>query len=230
MKGLTMRRVLKRLDSIRSCKCPVNGDSDKEECPLTAPPSAPLLAKRSRQQSSSSEDSARPSTVLIAKRTRQKLSVDCTIPRDDTNSALSSLPRNTLGCVGIRKRRKGLVTLLVGKERQVFKVEPQMLEHRLLECLLARSNCGADTPHSDSNYEALRDDQENVKENVPISQSFSGKENARENAHRKVCPTRSGPIRLDCDAILFEHILWLLNNDDPAIRQLNIDELMEFYE
>lgn len=38
------------------------------------------------------------------------------------------------------------------------------------------------------------------------------------------------PIFLDCDAILFEHILWLLNNDDPAIRQLNIEELMEFYE
>lgn len=106
------------------------------------------------------------------------------------------------------------MTLLVGKERQVFKVEPQMLEHRLLECLLARTKSTEALLRSSSSSsdDALWEDKENVV--VRSKKGYAAEKS----------------IRLDCDAILFEHILWLLNNDDPAIRQLNIEELMEFYE
>ncbi|KAH7315434.1 hypothetical protein KP509_21G049400 [Ceratopteris richardii] len=37
------------------------------------------------------------------------------------------------------------------------------------------------------------------------------------------------PIFLNCDAILFEFFLWLIMNDDPTLRDLNLGDLMEFY-
>ena len=216
MKGMAMRRVLRRLDRIGTPKCTLPpGESDKEE--NYAPPSTPLLAKRSRQQSSSSGYCAPPSTPLSGKRTRQQSSRNsvCDSPLTDSSNVLCPSKRSTMGCVAFGKRRKSLVTLLVGKERQVFKVEPQMLKHRLLECLLARTNSAEKLLPSSStslSQDALWEEKENVV------------------LHRKKGSAARKPIRLDCDAILFEHILWLLNNDDPAIRQLNIEELMEFYE
>ena len=211
---MAMRRVLRRLDRIRTPQSTVPPvESDKED--MYAPPSTPLLAKRSRQRTSSTGPSAHPSTPLSGKRTRQESSSNgiCDSPLTDSSNILCPSNRTTLGCVAFGKRRKSLVTLLVGKERQVFKVEPQMLEHRLLECLLARTNSAeALLSSSSSSQDALWEEKENVV------------------LHSKKGSAAERPIRLDCDAILFEHILWLLNNDDPAIRQLNIEELMEFYE
>lgn len=197
-----MRRVLRRLDCMRTPSKSnfIALESDKED--ICAPPSTPLLAKRARR-SSCGDGSQPPPSPILAKRTHQQAS-------DDGPLTDSSNRNVALGCVAFRggKRRKSLVTLVVGKERQVFKVEPQMLEHRLLECLLARTKSPA------SSQDALWED----KENVVAVRSRRGR------------APESCPVRLDCDVILFEHILWLLNNDDPAIRQLNIEELMEFYE
>lgn len=204
---MAMRRVLRRLDCIRTpSKSNFSAlESDKED--IYDPPSTPLLAKRSRR--STNGDSAQaPSSPLRAKRTHQQASNDNVLTDSSNRNA-------TLGCVAFGKRRKSLVTLVVGKERQVFKVEPQMLEHRLLECLLARTNSSLSSSSSSSSQDALWEEKENVAVTV---------------RSRKGHAAESRPVRLDCDVILFEHILWLLNNDDPAIRQLNIEELMEFYE
>ena len=37
------------------------------------------------------------------------------------------------------------------------------------------------------------------------------------------------PIFLNCDAILFEFFIWLVENDDPSLRDLDLNDLMEFY-
>jgi len=206
MKGMAMRRVLRRLDCIRTPKSNFTAiESEKED--IFAPPSTPLLAKRMRR--SSSGEHAPPSSPLLTKRTHEQASSngDCDSPLNDSSN------RNALGCVAFGKRRKSLVTLVVGKERQVFKVEPQMLEHRLLECLLARTKSALSSSSGSPSQDALWEEKENV-----IVRNRKGRAAAERS------------VRLDCDVILFEHILWLLNNDDPAIRQLNIEELMEFYE
>ncbi|KAF5735072.1 hypothetical protein HS088_TW15G00571 [Tripterygium wilfordii] len=36
-------------------------------------------------------------------------------------------------------------------------------------------------------------------------------------------------IFVDVDAILFEHMLWLLYNDCSSLFQLNLEEILEFY-
>ncbi|ERM94368.1 hypothetical protein AMTRI_Chr04g252510 [Amborella trichopoda] len=39
----------------------------------------------------------------------------------------------------------------------------------------------------------------------------------------------NGKIFVDCDAILFEHFLWLLDNDCTALWKMNLEEIIEFY-
>ncbi|CAN6479975.1 unnamed protein product [Victoria cruziana] len=40
----------------------------------------------------------------------------------------------------------------------------------------------------------------------------------------------SGAIRLPCDTLLFEHILWLLGNNDPIIQNLEmVEEILSFH-
>ncbi|KAK8626259.1 hypothetical protein V6N13_133910 [Hibiscus sabdariffa] len=34
---------------------------------------------------------------------------------------------------------------------------------------------------------------------------------------------------VDVDAILFEHMLWLMNNDCSSLFQLNVEEIIDFY-
>ncbi|KAJ7546597.1 hypothetical protein O6H91_08G045900 [Diphasiastrum complanatum] len=37
-------------------------------------------------------------------------------------------------------------------------------------------------------------------------------------------------IKFPCEVVLFDHLLWMLENDDPAVRQADsVDELVEFY-
>ncbi|XP_039072046.1 uncharacterized protein LOC120219293 [Hibiscus syriacus] len=36
-------------------------------------------------------------------------------------------------------------------------------------------------------------------------------------------------IFVDVDAILFEHMLWLMNNDCSSLFQLNVEEILDFY-
>ncbi|KAF6174968.1 hypothetical protein GIB67_026456 [Kingdonia uniflora] len=37
-------------------------------------------------------------------------------------------------------------------------------------------------------------------------------------------------IRLPCEPVLFDHLLWLLNRNDPLIKSLELDELLQFYQ
>ncbi|CAN6479974.1 unnamed protein product [Victoria cruziana] len=39
----------------------------------------------------------------------------------------------------------------------------------------------------------------------------------------------NGGIRLPCESLLFEHILWLLKKKDPTIQNLQVEELLGFY-
>ncbi|XP_031493049.1 auxin-induced protein 6B-like [Nymphaea colorata] len=39
----------------------------------------------------------------------------------------------------------------------------------------------------------------------------------------------NGGIRLPCESLLFEHILWLLKNKDPMLQNLEMEELLGFY-
>ncbi|XP_024529842.1 auxin-responsive protein SAUR50 [Selaginella moellendorffii] len=39
----------------------------------------------------------------------------------------------------------------------------------------------------------------------------------------------AGALSIPCEAVLFEHVLWLLNNNDAQARHLELDELLQFY-
>ncbi|KAJ8621225.1 hypothetical protein MRB53_029754 [Persea americana] len=40
----------------------------------------------------------------------------------------------------------------------------------------------------------------------------------------------SGAVRLPCDTVFFDHLLWLLNRDDPSVQSLDMEELLKFYQ
>ncbi|XP_058079091.1 indole-3-acetic acid-induced protein ARG7-like [Magnolia sinica] len=39
-----------------------------------------------------------------------------------------------------------------------------------------------------------------------------------------------GAIRFPCETVLFEHLLWLLNREDPSVDNLEMEELLKFYQ
>lgn len=84
-----------------------------------------------------------------------------------------------------------LVTVLVGKEKREFLVEPFVLEESPFRSLIEM---------------VRKEDRERVKE----------------NRGKKV-------IYVDVDAILFEHMLWLMQNDCSSLFQLNLKEIIDFY-
>ncbi|XP_068661906.1 protein SMALL AUXIN UP-REGULATED RNA 12-like [Aristolochia californica] len=42
--------------------------------------------------------------------------------------------------------------------------------------------------------------------------------------------SNSGAIRLPCDTVFFEHLLWLVSRQDPSVQSLEMDELLQFYQ
>lgn len=40
----------------------------------------------------------------------------------------------------------------------------------------------------------------------------------------------SGAIRIPCDTVFFDHLLWLLNRHDPSVQSLEMEELLKFYQ
>ncbi|MCD7453328.1 hypothetical protein HAX54_020570 [Datura stramonium] len=87
------------------------------------------------------------------------------------------------------------VTVLVGKEKREFLVEPFVLEESPFRSLI----------------EMVRKEDHRGKRSV--------KEN---NIAKKV-------IYVDVDAILFEHMLWLMQNDCSSLFKLNLKEIIDFY-
>ncbi|KAJ7560905.1 hypothetical protein O6H91_03G005700 [Diphasiastrum complanatum] len=127
------------------------------------------------------------------------------------NSSFSRLRHKKVSCVRFRKRKaKRLITVLVGPERQAFSVEPHLLDHGVMQFLVDKTGSPV-VEESDA-------DCGNFKYGCGILKL--SKEKASQATAR---------IHINCDAILFDHIVWLLHNDDPSIRHLNIDELLEFY-
>lgn len=47
---------------------------------------------------------------------------------------------------------------------------------------------------------------------------------------REVRDFHEGVIFVDVDAILFEHMLWLLHNDYSSLFSLNLKEIIDFYD
>ncbi|GLJ53504.1 hypothetical protein SUGI_1141560 [Cryptomeria japonica] len=39
---------------------------------------------------------------------------------------------------------------------------------------------------------------------------------------------QKGGLKIPCDVVLFEHIIFLLNNDDPAVQNLSLRDMSEF--
>lgn len=93
-----------------------------------------------------------------------------------------------------RGRKRNAVTVVVGKEKEIFKVEPQILDCGLFQSLMEKA--------------------------------IVGRSSREDHGRKKSC---NDFIVLDCDAILFDHMLWLVHNDDPCLRYFNLEILMEFY-
>ncbi|XP_044467170.1 uncharacterized protein LOC123197054 [Mangifera indica] len=85
------------------------------------------------------------------------------------------------------------VTVVVGKEKKEFLVDPFVLEK--------------------NPFRVLMDTVTKKEENNTIEE---------ENKEKRV-------IFVDVDAILFEHMLWLMNNDCSSLFQLNVREIIDFY-
>ncbi|KAK4364616.1 hypothetical protein RND71_015974 [Anisodus tanguticus] len=84
------------------------------------------------------------------------------------------------------------VTVLVGKEKREFLVEPFVLEEGPFRSLIEM---------------VRKEEKGRVKENIRT---------------KKV-------IYVDVDAILFEHMLWLMQNDCSSLFKLNLKEIIDFY-
>uniref|UniRef100_M1DDD4 Uncharacterized protein n=1 Tax=Solanum tuberosum TaxID=4113 RepID=M1DDD4_SOLTU len=84
------------------------------------------------------------------------------------------------------------VTVVVGKDKREFLVEPFVLEQSPFKIL----------------FEMVRKKEDRREVN--------------ENKENKV-------IFVDVDAILFEHMLWLMQNDCSSLFQLNLKEIIDFY-
>ncbi|KAJ6703954.1 hypothetical protein OIU85_029844 [Salix viminalis] len=85
------------------------------------------------------------------------------------------------------------VTVLVGKERKEFLVDPFVLEESPFRVLI-----------------------ETVKKDRVFYETSGSREEKR-------------VIFVDVDAILFEHMLWLMYNDCSSLFQLNLKEIIDFY-
>ena len=85
------------------------------------------------------------------------------------------------------------VTVLVGKERKEFLVDPFVLEESPFRVLI-----------------------ETVKKDRVFYDTSRSREEKR-------------VIFVDVDAILFEHMLWLMYNDCSSLFQLNLKEIIDFY-
>lgn len=84
------------------------------------------------------------------------------------------------------------VTVVVGKEKREFLVEPFVLEESPFKVLIDMV----------------------VKENMGRVLNTKGAKRV---------------IYVDVDAILFEHMLWLMQNDCSSFFQLNLKEIIDFY-
>ncbi|KAL5550884.1 hypothetical protein UlMin_001060 [Ulmus minor] len=89
---------------------------------------------------------------------------------------------------------ENLVTVVVGKEKREFLVDPFVLEENPFRVLMEMMN-----------------------KNKKKKEKF-------------VCGSgKKRVVFVDVDAILFEHMLWLMYNDCSSLFKLNLKEIIDFY-
>lgn len=103
---------------------------------------------------------------------------------------------------GYGEEVENLVTVVVGKEKREFLVDPFVLEQNPFRVLM----------------QAMIYKQEKKEEINCIGHGGTGKKKKK----KKV-------VFVDVDAILFEHMLWLMYNDSSSLYQLNLLEIIDFY-
>ncbi|XP_059656770.1 auxin-responsive protein SAUR76 [Cornus florida] len=96
-----------------------------------------------------------------------------------------------LGYRPLTEESEDPVTVVVGKEKREFLVDPFVLE--------------------ESPFRVLIDLAKNEEKGRMFVHGVKRK------------------IFVDVDAILFEHMLWLLHNDSSSLFQLNLTEIIDFY-
>ncbi|CAJ2645974.1 uncharacterized protein LOC123909072 [Trifolium pratense] len=84
------------------------------------------------------------------------------------------------------------VTVVVGKNKKVFLVDPNILQENPFQVLM----------------------------NISMKKDPSS--HHHHDHHERV-------IFVDVDDILFEHMLWLMNNDTSSLFQLNLKDIVDFY-
>jgi len=89
------------------------------------------------------------------------------------------------------------VTVVVGKEKKVFLVDPIILQENPFKVLMDIS--------------MKKDPTKKEKDHFHFSSS------------------QQRVIFVDVDDILFEHMLWLMNNDTSSLFQLNLKDIIDFY-
>lgn len=95
-----------------------------------------------------------------------------------------------------------LVKVVAGKEKREFLVDPIVLEENPFRILIEKG--GDDDEDEDEDGDEDEDEED-------------------ENGKRKRV------IFVDVDAILFEHLLWLMYNDCSSLFKLNVEEILDFY-
>ncbi|XP_057449684.1 uncharacterized protein LOC130740963 [Lotus japonicus] len=91
------------------------------------------------------------------------------------------------------------VMVVVGKEKRVFLVDPFILQENPFRLLMDIS-----------------------MRKVPAAEKKKNHFHHFTTSKRKI-------IFVDVDDILFEHMLWLMNNDASSLFQLNLKEIIDFY-
>ena len=114
------------------------------------------------------------------------------IRRRSTGSRLGYRP---LTNDGLDQESESPVTVVVGKERRVFLVDPFILQENPFRLLM----------------------------------DISMKKDPAEKDHLHFTSGHRRVIFVDVDAILFEHMLWLMHNDVSSLFQLNLKEIIDFY-
>ncbi|XP_076937220.1 uncharacterized protein LOC143604705 [Bidens hawaiensis] len=91
------------------------------------------------------------------------------------------------------------ITVVVGKEKKEFLVDPFVLDENPFRVLIDLAN----------------------NKNKHSSSSSSSK--------FMVDLQKKRVLYVDVDAILFEHMLWLMHNDSSSLFNLNLKEIIDFY-
>ncbi|GAU42892.1 hypothetical protein TSUD_232030 [Trifolium subterraneum] len=120
--------------------------------------------------------------------------------RSTTGSRFGYKPLTNDGLLMDHQDSDNRVTMVVGKDKKVFLVDPIILQEYPFQVLM--------------NISMKKDPAKRKKDNFHFTSSH--------DHHERV-------IFVDVDDILFEHMLWLMNNDTSSLFQLNLKDMVDFY-